>query len=203
MSCCGEPNNAPVPENRAVNTYNNQTVNQQPTPHPGFQGQPISFQQPNISSPPNAYSQNSFGPNGVGQSGFQQPNGFQQPQQNGWSHSPSPPPMNQFGQPNQPNLHAPTPSTYNASTNSYGTMAPLLQPSPVHTPSQGFRSSTASPPGQMVSPAVPPPQQAFKPPSDEGKMSVSIDFGPSAFLTSGKMSSDFHFILQVPHSQVL
>lgn len=172
MSCCGEPNK-PKDEANRVAPFNGQTVNQQPGPHPGVQyhEKQASFQQPTIPSPTPTHP--------YGQQSFNGHNGHQQTPSNWSQHSPSPPPMNQFGAYGAPGLPAPTPSSFNGSSTAYSQHQSLLQPSPVHNAS--FRGNTSSPHTSMTSPppmtATPMPRQDFRPPSDEGKMSVSIDFG--------------------------
>jgi hypothetical protein len=91
-------------------------------------------------------------PNSYGQNGFQQQN---------------PPPSLYSVSPN---------NTFNGSAN-YSLNEPLLRPSSVlQSP---HRAGTASP--MSMSPPVMgtslPPMQNSSPPSDEGKMSISIDFG--------------------------
>ena len=162
MSCCGEAN-VPNQTNQAT-TQNRQLINQQPGPHPGaqFHEKQHSFQQPTVTSPTptHPYGQNTYA--------FQ--NGYQ-PQQ--WQHnSPSPPPINQFGAYGSPT----SPGSPNGSSQMQ--LQPLLQPSPVHNASlrgdvSSLHARTLSPP--LIS--IPQPRQEFKSPSDEGKMSVAIDFG--------------------------
>src|ERR1700735_1379153 len=128
-SCCGEP---ATEESKQATPYNRQPIDQQPSPHPGaqFHDKRPSFQQPALTSPTptHPYSQNSY----TGQ------NGYQQPLPSNWSHhSPSPPPVNQFG--------AYGSSTITGSSNSYSQTQhqPLLQPTPVHN--AALRGDTSSP----------------------------------------------------------
>src|ERR1700722_17313769 len=83
MGCCGEPN---VPDGMPSHIPSNrQLIDQQPNPHPGAQiREKPTFQPPGLTAPTPTlpYSQNSYQP--------QQPSNWGQ-------HSPSPPPVNQFG----------------------------------------------------------------------------------------------------------
>lgn len=188
MGCCGEPVDKTSPQelNRIV-PFETKAVGQQPSPQPGIQWQQEKqvFQQPIVPSPPP-----------VLQYGHAQPQAMQydyttkmqnsigsQPQ---WSQSQQ---FSAFTSPGLPQPSSPTmfggseagkftrsstPSTYVAnSLNAYS--PPIAQPSTVHH-SPGMSISdrrTASPTAQISS---------FVPPLDEGKLSVSIDFGESALL---------------------
>lgn len=166
MSCCGEPNK-PKDEANRVSPYNNGTVTQQPGPHPGaqFHEKQPSFQQPNIPSPIPSHP--------YGQNTMNTLNSHQHTPSNWSTHSPSPPPTNQFGAYGTPGLN----NTFNGSVNGFPQHQPLLSPSPTHNASH--RSDTTSPHMSMSSPPMTTSsaRQDFRPPSDEGKMSVSIDFG--------------------------
>jgi len=170
MSCCGEPKdlsatNRPQPFPAAP-------VNTQPGFNPMMQ-QPQAFQQPSIPSPPLAHTTNGFSTNT-----FQQ----QTQQQTGWSQSPSPPPpTNDFAQLSQqmtggavnPTLNG---STYNGSSfnvnNGFSSInQPLMRPGSAHSP----HMSISTPP-LSTSPPLGMPQNTTQI-QDEGKMSISIDFG--------------------------
>jgi len=183
MGCCGEPNHVKGATNR-VTSNNGQPVTQQPGPHPGAQLQEkqTSFQQPTIPAPTptHPYGQNSYGQNGHYQS---QPQAQAQPPATWSHHSSSPPPVNQFG------AHG----TFN---NSAVLQQPLLQPNPVHNAS--YRAT--SPPIQTGSPLnTTAPRQDFR--SNEGRMSVSIDFGTtfsgvaygSSRIAAGKVQQILHW----------
>ncbi|KAL0952735.1 hypothetical protein HGRIS_006966 [Hohenbuehelia grisea] len=187
MSCCGEANDK-VANNtpKTQQVYNTQPIQQQPGPQPLLQNQ--LFQQPTISSPPLAHQQGTIGQNGFGQNGMP-PNGMQQ-QPNQWGQSPSPPPTNQFNSyvpNNNPGTPQPYPgspgSPFSGTQNGFNMNDGITRPTSAHTP---FRADTASPHMSMTSPppnimtTSPPPnsQSTFgSQPQDEGKMSVSIDFG--------------------------
>lgn len=156
MSCCGEardPN-----ESYNERRTEKQIINQQPAPLPRLEP---SFQSPSVSPPP-AIHPNTYGQNG----------GFNQ--QPSWtSHSPSPPPMNHFGTP-PPSSPPPNgsfsqnsrigdsiarpSSSFQAGHGLNGGSMSLLQPQPPMTPVQ-IRSESSN---LGV---------------DEGRMSISIDFG--------------------------
>lgn len=151
MSCCGQAKDGSEDTaNRSVAVGQPGYVNQQPGPQLGLEKQ--VFQQPNIPSPPPVH------PNG--QNGFsQQPSWGSQP-------SPSPPP-------------AGAGSPFMSNGNGYpGSMNEAIQrPGSAHQSSFGpgsRMSMTASP---MLSSPLPTMPPSTSPPLDEGKMSVSIDFG--------------------------
>jgi hypothetical protein len=197
MSCCGEPaNNSKEPSNRPTQ-HNPQSVTRQPGPHPGpqFQNQPASFQQPNITAPAPTHQFNGFAQNSL--------------QQQPWEPKPSPgPQFNPYQPSSSPPLSTPSPggwngsqNTYNGTNGSYSTTGnqPLISPSPAQ-----LRSSSVSP-GLTSPPPIRPPsrdQQSYAPPSDEGKMSVSIDFGPFPFHWS-TLSSFSYFIAGTTFSGVV
>lgn len=180
MGCCGEPNKPNEDANR-VSPYNSGTVNQQPGPHPGPQFNE-KFQQPNIPSPTPSHPH--------GRNAMNSFSGHQRAPSNWSTHSPSPPPMNQYGTPGVNN-------TFSSSVNGIFQHQPLLSPTPTHNASHS--SDTTSPHRSMSSPPVGTSsgRQEFKPPSDEGKMSVSIDFGRQMNFISVGLEPD---IYQVQHS---
>lgn len=156
MSCCGEPNDG-VQNTQPQNTYAQNTItNQQPGPHMVLE-KPL-FQQPTISSPPPTH-------------GTPQPAWGQQ--------TFSPPPVNQFGgydpasSPPPPALsHTYSGSTYNGSSGFGAMHEPLMRPGSAHQPMYGAGIMG----GQN---RMSPPPKPMSPPLDEGKMSISIDFGMS------------------------
>ena len=167
MSCCfGEPRNKDEKSGQQAQlgyqqqpAFNqnqwNGAITHQPGPHPP----------PGFALPPGG------------------PNGYPQGSLHGTPQPPQPPPPAWLPNP------TPTPSNSQWNTNSTNSYTPLLdpnivRPSPVHA--EAFRASTVSPPlhppsrpGSGYGRAGAPPtisQQTM----DEGKMSVSIDFGESS-----------------------
>lgn len=150
MGCCGDPI---TPESATENrpTYLQNTIsNQQPSPQPGLEK--LLFQQPTIPSPPPVHSQ------------LPSPT----PQPPSWGVTP----FNQYTFP--PSLPAPGQFTFNGSNSLMN--EPLLRPSSAH---QSLH--TTSPSMSAVHPmmSAPPLPRISSPPPDEGKMSISIDFGES------------------------
>ncbi|KAK0213492.1 hypothetical protein IW262DRAFT_1516552 [Armillaria fumosa] len=155
MSCCGEPKDTNADHsNRPISQYQPQPlVTQQPSPVP----YPIAqnpFQATPISSPPPVH----YGQNGYG-SGIP------------WTSSPSPPPTNTMSMgASRPTsghgLNGSIGHSFNESMSmrqsSFG-MTGSHYPSPMSSPPM-----TTSPPARVDVAPLPP---------DEGKMSVSIDFG--------------------------
>jgi len=151
MSCCGESR----PQNgvRPVGTLQPYPITtQQPSPHPvitPFQEKP--FQPPNIVSPPPVHAAPYL--NG----GTRSP-----PPQSSTTHGsfpPSPPPM------------LPQMGTFNRTVvDPAGSLSPLRRPNAAYSPARNpnilstYQGSAA-------------PMPTSVPPTDEGKMSVSIDFG--------------------------
>lgn len=149
MSCCGEPKDSYNDNANRQMPPSNGYVTQQPGLQPGLE-KPF-FQPPAISSPPPVHT---FSPNGYGQ-------------QSPWpQNSPSPPPGAQ-----QP--------VYGHPVNGYSVNDPIIRPPSTHqatfTPPPGSHMSMSmSPPPLSISPSSP---QNTQPSADEGKMSISIDFG--------------------------
>lgn len=150
MGCCGEPNDGQPPTNSGTTAYNAGTITSQPTGQP-MMAQTTGFQQPSLASPPAVHSTG---------------NGMQQGTP--WGQSASPPPASQFGgyggSPSPP-LPASTPlngSVFNGSSG-FSSNEPLMRPP---SAAQSSRMSPA-PNNQLNTTTV----------ADEGKMSVSIDFG--------------------------
>lgn len=172
MGCCGEPN-VPADESNRAAPHNRQLIDQQPGLHPGaqfYEKQP-TFQQPVLTAPTPTHPQV--------QNTYTGQNGYQPQQPSNWSqHSPSPPPVNQFG------TFSPALTAVPGSSSNYS-QTPFLQPSPVHNPSPG--GDTSSPNTSISSPLinlVSSARQDFRAPSDEGKMSVAIDFGEHPLILS-------------------
>lgn len=183
MGCCGEPVDKTAPEdvNRVTPFDAEKAIAQQPSPQPGIQWQQEkqALQQPTISSPPPVlqYGQPQQ-PNSPYHTTFQLNNGQQwtqsQQQFNAYGATgvlppPSPAMFNssEFGQSQL--TRSSTPSTYVANPlNAYSSLS-IAQPSTArHGPSMSISGRrTASPPAQP---------SGFVP-VDEGKLSVSIDFG--------------------------
>lgn len=200
--CCGEPvdETSPDANNRTI-ANTGQVVTQQPGAQQGLQWQEKSvYQPPNVPTPPPAlqYGQptgNGFVQNMQNIQNMQQMQQAQWPQNNvvsqgqfnPYSHSPSPPPgvasTITNGSYNNAAAFPPSqsPSSFggNTVTNSYAPphSPPLTQPSPAHT-YNGPMTVTMSVAGRQGGPGVTPAPDSFIPPStDEGKLSVSIDFG--------------------------
>ena len=148
MSCCGT-SRSPVDRNSAQAPLSPHPISHQPSPHPGavFPEKTQWLQQPSIPSPPLAHPYNSL-------------NGHHSPKPHSFvsGGSNSPPPMQQqftsftHDPYNQSSLTKPNPSYVGGSL---GMLSPTF----------GITSVTPSVSGE------------FSPLSDEGKMSISIDFG--------------------------
>lgn len=164
MSCCfGEPKNAiEKPGQQAQAGYQQQQ--QQPAFNNQWSG-PITHQ-------PGPHPQPGFGPPPNGPGGYPQGSLHGPPPPHAWVPNPTP-----------------TPSNSQWNTNSTTSWTPLLdpnvvRPSPVHA--QSFRASTVSPPLNPSSQPTSGYERTGAPPTisqqtmDEGKMSVSIDFGESS-----------------------
>ncbi|KAF9529066.1 hypothetical protein CPB83DRAFT_790568 [Crepidotus variabilis] len=177
MSCCGTPKDKSGVTNKGqVPQPTGAPVTTQPGFTPGLEKQ--LFQQPNLSPPPQAFL-NSNGQNG---SFMQQHTGGQQggnltPQ---WTGSPSPPPGQHMMNPSDYGTlnTASTATAYNGSTFN-GSSFNAQTGSFVGSPQMGMVTPpplAATPlPGQGRLAAQITGQQ--QPAADEGKMSVSIDFG--------------------------
>ena len=173
MGCCGEPADAPNPQNgnRSVAANVNQagTVNQQPAPQPSPVWQEkTQFQPPNIASPPAAMQ---FGQNMAGQPQMMQQQQWGQAQNGQFNPyalptSVSPPPAASA------TLVNPSPSGYPQTSPSppfgQARTPPLMQPSAVYQPGSGMTLSSRQSPTLSA---------GFKAASDEGKLSVAFDFG--------------------------
>ncbi|THH28180.1 hypothetical protein EUX98_g6007 [Antrodiella citrinella] len=171
MGCCGEPVDSPELQelNRVVPFQQPKALNQQPSPQPNIQWQQEKqgFQQPTIPSPPPVL-QNQYGQALYDPSQGQQQQMYQQQQQQQFNpyqpqgiQSPSSPTM--FGgmeNGNSPYTPSSTPSTY--VTN------PLNAYTPHHAAGMSVSGRRTTSPAQVSD---------FIPPQDEGKLSVSIDFG--------------------------
>ncbi|KAI0289646.1 hypothetical protein BC826DRAFT_597825 [Russula brevipes] len=156
MSCCGDTR--PANTNGTVGTHQPYPVSNQPTPHPGISPflEKGTFQPPNISPPPAAAQSFSHF------SSAQSPPPTS-PTLHG-SNAPSPPPtISQMSAFNRGSVADPT-----------GSLSPLRRPSPAY-PATGNQNLLSA---YQTSVSVPP----SLPTTDEGKMSVSIDFGERRFL---------------------
>ncbi|KAG6856846.1 hypothetical protein H0H87_012904 [Tephrocybe sp. NHM501043] len=154
MGCCGDPIDKSAPQK--VEPYNPGIVTQQPGPHPGLE-KPPAFQQPTISTPPPTHTYNGAAPAPWGQ-----PMQSQVDQFGGYPMGVTPP-VNVQSYPGNGSMFT-APSGFGAMNE------PILRPGSAHHRSV----SSGSPPYMVVSPPLP---KAISPPPDEGKMSVSIDFG--------------------------
>ena len=167
MSCCGEPKNKADNEqgNRPISQFNHAFVNQQPSPiqdltaKPSYQGQPLP------SPPPVHLAQNGYYP----------------PQQQGWDGRPSsPPPMSMIhgrtSSPRPPSMSNGM-NGHNPSYSMNSSMRQSISYGMNGSPFQSSSLSPGSPPPMSTSPVG--RSEPSSPPIDEGKMSVSIDFGTS------------------------
>ncbi|OJA20948.1 hypothetical protein AZE42_03492 [Rhizopogon vesiculosus] len=200
MGCCGVP--ASAPDTQYANRpqpLNSGIISHQPGPHPGAQylaqspGEKPHLLIPHGSSPPPpSLQQNNQPING-----------------SGWLHTPSPLPrasVYTLAAPLSPSLNhfggaplTPPPATYSPSGPSNSTVyyPPVSHPGPTHVPP---RNGTVSPP---VSTAVVHTSSAMNDPVplNEGKMSISIDFGTtfsgvayaSSRIESGKIQQILHW----------
>lgn len=175
MGCCGEPANVPNPQggNRSIALDPAKTIAQQPTPQPTLQWQDKpSFQPPSIATPPPIVQHQ------------QRITAQTWPQHSIQSDSYA------AGLGRTPSPSAATPTLVNASVNSHGiptSASPPLGQS--YDPSLTQMSATYSPSANMTittKRTASPGGQPFAPVTDEGKLSVSIDFGTyrQAFLIS-------------------
>ncbi|KII84108.1 hypothetical protein PLICRDRAFT_168186 [Plicaturopsis crispa FD-325 SS-3] len=176
--CCGTPAGSSKDEKNRDVKHSEQIISQQPGVQPDALLSHNSFKLPTVPSPPPAFS--SVAPNEYGQ------NGYQPQLQQSWSSPPSSPPPNM----SQYNAYSsgsppPPPAAYNGamggvngSIGMYGSMTSQSMMSNSQLP---LRANSASPympsnNSQTIT-TTSPVQRNFSPPADEGKMSVSIDFG--------------------------
>lgn len=168
MGCCGESRDEPVAEegNRITPFKQGEPVNQQPSPQstPHWQ-EKASFQPPNLSTPPPALQYGQNGQTPLHQPWAQQPSAPFNP----YAFSSSPPPAT------SPTIHG---TGYGSSSPSppptaFGATATLAQPGAAYAPNGTNRMTVT---GRGASGAAL-SQNDFAAPSDEGKISVSIDFG--------------------------
>ncbi|KAF5375362.1 hypothetical protein D9615_008000 [Tricholomella constricta] len=158
MGCCGEPVDTATPQ-QPTHVYTG-TITQQPALQPGLEKPPV-FQQSTISTPPPAHALD----------------GASAP----WGQSFSSPPVTQFGSHTPPGSPPPgsghnyNGSIYNASGGFSSMNEPLAQPGSVRHAHHPSYTSVTSPPLLSISLSSPP--KAASPPPNEGKMSISIDFG--------------------------
>jgi hypothetical protein len=193
MSCCGEPKNAgPQQGNGMAKDFNpspSMPMTQQPGSQPPLQNtQYQQFQQPNLQSPPNAYTQNTA--NGYASPPLPQQPGQQQPQWNTQQQTQTGTPQpDQTQQQPQFNPYNHMQQQSSMGTDSYTPLLDpnIVRPSPVYAASNRAESTSppisSPPPGSMsmsmsMSGAMPTQNSSvFSNSADEGKMSVSIDFG--------------------------
>lgn len=158
MGCCGEPVDKPLPEesNRITPFDSGKPVNQQPSPQSTLQWQEKPLQQPGLTTPPPVlqYGQPAWNHQ-------QQPGQFN-PYANGPPSSPTAVSTNFTG---SANGYVPTPGSPPP-----GAYRPIAAPSAVYAGNGGMSVSGR----RTTSPTT---QNQFAAPSDEGKLSVSIDFG--------------------------
>ncbi|TDL26993.1 actin-like ATPase domain-containing protein [Rickenella mellea] len=205
MGCCGEPRTKIEDIDHPAQHINPYPTTQQPSPHPALQFQEKQFQPPVVPSPPPVQS---FTPNGVQQPPQWPSSSTMNTQFNpfapqGVPTSPSPVQTQHSGPNGYPQV--PTPSFQRpgsaVSPGFGGNPLPPTSGSFNISPTPGFNGPT---PG--FNPASPTPMGAAAPaaPFDEGKMSVSIDFGTtfsgvaygSSRISGGKVQQ----ILQWPGS---
>jgi hypothetical protein len=153
MSCCGEPDNKPQVLVNSPTQNHGQTINQQPGPQPSPYQEKLNPAQPNVIAPVPVQQQNV---SVYGQNGLQMPALGEQ--------TPSPPPAAQLN----PYASTSRNTSYGKSPNSTQEKSTLIRPGYPFP----FRTDATSPP--PISNAH---TQAFSLSPDEGKMSVSIDFG--------------------------
>lgn len=175
MGCCGQPYDETTTNSQKQLVANNSyPTNQQPSPHPGTQYQEKQFLPPTIPSP--APTQQFGSQNGAGANGFpQQP--WQQQMLAGSPPPPStsPPPFNPYQLSGSPS--PPIAATQFSGSNLHGmaNMAAVQRPMPYYPGASAAQSSimmTTSKLSGMKTPET-------VPAADEGKMSISIDFGAS------------------------
>ena len=164
MGCCGEPDKAPEQGNRQILDNSNIPVTQQPGPHPGAQ----YFDKSLPVQTTGTYVQN----------GYQQAQVYSQAQaQQAWEqHTASL--ANKANSNLAPSsMGSPSPPVaLNEGQNRYSIppQQSLIRPSPIHASPQ---RSDATPHVSVSSPQMMPYNPPTQTSVDEGKMSVSIDFG--------------------------
>lgn len=158
MSCCGEPKIADEQARNRPVAQSSGYINQQPGPQVGL-SEKQGFRQPSISSPSPVHN-NPYGQNG---------------QQQLWgSQSPSPPPGTPWN------------SQYTNVQPQNDRTSPIMRPNSTHQPSSSISAMRMSPGPGPLSPTPLGPRREFAQPVDEGKMSVSIDFGELDLVLSSR-----------------
>lgn len=157
MSCCkellggGEPSNRELTQARGV-------VNTQPTAQPILEKpgiiQPVNYQ-PGLASPPPAILTHA------------NLNAFNNPAMPPWGQAPSPPAQSQYGSPSPPIPSPPLGHFMNQNYNSSSNINALMQPQAAFSPTMS---------GHAVPMSSSPPIE-YSRGTDEGKMSVAVDFG--------------------------
>lgn len=215
--CCGEPVEEASPDaNNRMLANSGQVVSQQPGAQQGLQWQEkVQYQPPNVPTPPPVlqYGQPlASAQNGMMQN-VQNIHSMQQMQQNQWSNSngtsqgqfspysqtSSPPPGTVSPMSNSTTLangtfnnagpfaHSQAPSSFGEYTPSHS--PPLTQPSPAHTFNSPMSVTMSVTGRQSTLGGVNAAPESFVPHStDEGKVSVSIDFGKWRFACVLRMS---------------
>ena len=170
MGCCGEPyENDKNQQNGHVQMLNGATrphpVTQQPGPHPGLLVDEKPFQTPSIPSPPPSAHQ--FGYN------VNQDQQLQQQQQ--WGQSSPPPGAGQFDPyaAQQSPSPQPNPSQFSGMT---------LTNSALQRPTPSYPGGSFAVPAMTATRITTVTEKPQQPVVDEGKMSISIDFGQIHFL---------------------
>lgn len=170
MGCCGETRSKPVANSEKQNVLDGSyPVSQQPTPHPGLQYDEKQFQPPSIPSPPPA--QQPLGSPDL--NGFQQQPWQQQQQGLAGPGSPPPTSSSHTFDPFRPAGAAspPPPGAFSGTTLQSFNGTPLERPTPFYS---GSVQQTVSMSAQKINGYTSPEPVRT---ADEGKMSVSIDFG--------------------------
>ncbi|KLO16492.1 actin-like ATPase domain-containing protein [Schizopora paradoxa] len=204
MGCCGEPLDDSNSGNQKNVVHNGFPMNQQPGGMAQMQYQEKQFQQPDIATPPPAHaSQMGYNSNGMQ---------MQQQQQQGWGtpvppHSPPPTsssPFNPYGM-NQVPTPVPVSPQFTGTTavNGSGIMNSMngMQMNQMNRPTPLYPGASANMTATQVSGGV---TNQTTTAVDEGRMSVSIDFGTtfsgvaygSSRISQGKVQQ----ILQWPGS---
>ncbi|KIM65535.1 hypothetical protein SCLCIDRAFT_1212271 [Scleroderma citrinum Foug A] len=208
MGCCGEPAEKPNGQynNRAQAPYAPGVVNQQPGPHPGAQVyEKPALLTPTGPAPPAPIHSPPLNPNVPGQAPWSplHPAGPPSPPPQGSIHPSLSPTMGgsaMSGMPLMPN------AVYNngQAPPNFGSSAmfaspPLLQPNPAHLPPRHASTSPSLP--NVVTGNL---SEFGKAAMNEGKMSISIDFGTTfsgvAYASSRIQSGTIQQILRWPGS---
>ena len=171
MSCCGEPSHKAdtVQAAQYVTPFQTQPVTQQPGPQPNLQWQQPSINEKGFQSQPGA------GPSPPPQAygGWEKSSPNQQTTFQPYVPQGSPPPVAYPIGAMPPQLAGSPPGSTTSPFSPYGAPAPVQTPPLARTPEQRSVPMTVTTRGS--SPPSMPQQLSFA--ADEGKLSVSIDFG--------------------------